>query len=362
MECLKLRRRPKGPATVIELMMRDKAVSRLTVWDLRMRVGPIPLRCGGIGGVGTDAEHRGKGYSRRVIEDSLAFMYDEGFHLAALFGIPDFYPRYGFAPALIDCEIIICTRDAEMAMARYGVREMQAEDVPAILYLYEKLCGRRTGSIVRDRSTWKRFRLGSGWTDRVGAFVVTAGHEVIGYASYNLDYWRFGCGEVGYRDEGVFGTLLAEMARRAVTLRVSEFAIRTPPDDPFAIYCRRYGCETKVTYPRNGSGMVCIINQGQALQLLQPLFAERLVQGDMNWPGSLLFCTELGEDRLKLGEGAREARIQLSHTVLTQWLMGYRSVRDALLESDLEIAPGVVPLLEVLFPPGYPYLWHADRF
>ena len=55
---------------------------------------------GGIAGVDTNEEHRNKGYSRRVMEDCTAFMTENGFDVAMLFGIPNFYPKFGYATVI----------------------------------------------------------------------------------------------------------------------------------------------------------------------------------------------------------------------------------------------------------------------
>jgi predicted acetyltransferase len=357
-----IRRTPKDGRVIVELYLGEQSVSRLSVHDLQMRVGPVALRCGGIGGVGTNLEHRQKGYSRLVINDSLEMMRTEGYHLSALFGIPDYYPQFGFAPALVDCETTIATRDAEAAETHFIVRAIRDDDVPAVLALHAALRGEHSGSIVRDPATWTCFRLGSGWTDRVSAFVLTEGDEVVGYASYNLDYWRFGFGEVGYRDQAVFGSLLAEMARLAVAQRVASFGIHTPPNDPFVVFCRRYGCETRVTYPRRSAGMVRLINQHAVLAAVQPMLAQRAARAGLTGWDSLELATELGTDRVALGGGAQRANFALPHTLLAQWLLGYRSVEDGLDEIGATPERAVEELLTALFPSGYPYLWLADRF
>ena len=97
-----LRRKPFEFGTQLELVSGEQAVSGLNVWDLPLQIGAATVRLGGIGGVYTRREHRMKGYSRYVIEESLAFMREEGYHVSALFGIENYYPKYGFATALID--------------------------------------------------------------------------------------------------------------------------------------------------------------------------------------------------------------------------------------------------------------------
>ena len=50
----------------------EQDISRLWLHEYRMRFGTAQLKMGGIAGVGTIEEHRNKGYSRHVMEDSTA--------------------------------------------------------------------------------------------------------------------------------------------------------------------------------------------------------------------------------------------------------------------------------------------------
>jgi len=360
---MEIRKSETESATKLELMLDDVAASSLIVKDLQMRLGDTVVRCGGIGAVGTKREYRQQGYSRRVIESSLAYMQEEGFHLSALFGIPNYYYKYGFAPAMADCEVSLAVSDMENANAAYDTRPIRDADLPAICEIYALRNMMRSGTIIRDPQTWKGFRLGAGWTDRVSAFVVVDGDDVVGYASYNLDPWRFGIGEVGYRSGAAFSTILSEIARRAIALRLAQVAFHMPPDDPFVTYCRRFGAEVKITYRRSAGGMVRIINQTPLLKLAQPMLERRLAASHLRgWSGVLTLETDLGTDRLVFGEGGEELHVQLPQWMLAQCLMGYSHVQDLMFESQTQVDQRALPLLDAIFPQGYPYMWVADRF
>lgn len=356
------RRTPVNDGTTLELVEGETVLSHLLVVDLRLRIGPLAVRCGGIGNVHTAREHRLKGYARQLLTESIDFMREQGYLVSALFGIPNFYQKFGFASALMDCETTIATRDAELAPARYPVRPFQPEDARAIVAIYERLNAQRSGSVVRNPETWREFRRGSQWTERVGAFVVLDGQEIIGYASYNLDPWRYAIGEVGYADHRAFSTLLAHMAQQAIERRVEQIVLHTPPDDPFLQYCRRYGCETKLTYRRQAGGMARIIRQTELLEAVRPLLAQRLQSAGQEWALGTLVCkTDLGEDAIPLGSGPTYT-LELPQWMLLQLLLGYRPAEDVLFETEARADEALRPLLPILFPEGYPYMAMSDRF
>jgi hypothetical protein len=120
-----------------------------------MRIGIAEVRMGGIGGVGTPEKHRNKGYSRRCLENSNVWMAEEGFDCATLFGISDYYDKFGYAPCLAWNTWTLPTRDAERAELRLNVRPMGENDFPALHDLYAQNNAALTGSIVRnDRAKW----------------------------------------------------------------------------------------------------------------------------------------------------------------------------------------------------------------
>jgi hypothetical protein len=175
---------------------------------------------------------------------------------------------------------------------------------------------------------------------------------------------------VGATDASVYSTLLAEAARRAIAQRVERIVFCVPPDDPFCLYCQRYGAELKLSYSRRAGGMVRLIDQSAMLHKIQPVLALRLANSDLaGWQGTLRFETDLGTDFLAFGAGGPTLRVAgptlrvaLSQGELTQLLFGYRPAADLLFEGAAQVDADAAPLLAALFPPGYPYVWIPDRF
>jgi hypothetical protein len=128
-----------------------------------MKVGEVYLKTGGLGGVGTLEEYRLRGYSRRVIEFSIDYMVRNGYNVSMLFGIPDYYFRWGYALTLPIFKITMPLRNAERARPGLKARPMVKEDADAVLDLYESSNKSRTGPLKRYRGEWFRFKKGSGW-------------------------------------------------------------------------------------------------------------------------------------------------------------------------------------------------------
>ena len=78
----------------------EEQVSGLGLREFQMRFGSAQLKMGGIEGVNTKEEHRNKGYSRRVMEVTMTFMAENGYDVSMLFGIRDFYHKFGYATVI----------------------------------------------------------------------------------------------------------------------------------------------------------------------------------------------------------------------------------------------------------------------
>ena len=77
----------------------EDLVTHYGVWDYKMRIGKSVVRCGGIGCVATDGEHRKKGLMAQTVPHSLKSMRERGYDFSILFGIWDFYHQFGYTRA-----------------------------------------------------------------------------------------------------------------------------------------------------------------------------------------------------------------------------------------------------------------------
>lgn len=351
----------------------EEDVSRLLLIEYQMRFGSTKLKMGGIAGVGTNEEHRNKGYSRRVMEDSTAFMTENGFDVAMLFGIPNFYPKFGYATVIPETWIYLETEEAQAAVSTYHIRKFEKDDAPKILSLYAANNAERTGTPLRDEIRWKKFKMGS--TFRVDAdpyVVMDESDAVIGY--FVCDDTEENCilCDIGFQDRMIFETVVRFLADRAKYIGAAQIQCHIPADHPFAIFCRRYGCRTHTNNPKNSAGMMRIINQSSTLKGISSELEKRLQRSThlSQWSGQILISTDLGEDCLKIdrcrvahtSSRANASYLEMPQDKLIQLMMGRRSIGDLALDPDVSLTEGIILVLETLFPLGHPHVWWPDRF
>ena len=351
----------------------EQDISRLWLHEYRMRFGTAQLKMGGIAGVGTIEEHRNKGYSRHVMGDSTAFMTENGFDVAMLFGIPNFYPKFGYATVLPETWVEFDTEDAQAAVATYQIRQFEEGDVPKILALYAANNAERTGTPLRDETRWKEFKMGSGFSVVADPFVLlNEVGEVIGYFVCDDTEEKCILCDIGFQDRRIFETMVRFLADRAKRVGAAQIECSMPADHPFAIFCRRYGCRTNSQNPKNHGGMMRIINQSSTLKGITGELEKRLRRSAhlSQWSGKILISTELGQDCLGIDRGrvthtsskANAFHLEMRQDKLIQLMMGRRSIEDLAIEPDVSVTGGIIPILATLFPLDYPHVWWPDRF
>ena len=356
----------------------EEWLSWIGLREYQMRFGSAQLKMGGICGVGTKEEHRNKGYSRRVMEHTIAFMNENGYDVSMLFGIPNFYHKFGYATAIPETYVEFDTKDVPTAAPTYQVRKFQTEDAPKIVDLYSANNAERTGTPLRTGIGWKEFTRRGGIVPDPYV-VLNETDEVIGYFvcdgdNAKKDMIERNCTlvDIGFQDRTIFETIAHFLAHGVAYTSAEQIRCAIPADHPFAIFCRRYGCRTNTYTPKDHMGMMRIINQSSTLKKITDELEKRLKRETelSQWRGNILISTDLGQDCLEIDQGSvahtnsceNGFLLEIPQDKLIQLMIGRRNIEDLAVESDVWVNEGIIPVLETLFPLGHSHVWWSDRF
>lgn len=366
---MELSRKKLASGWKVELVHDQRSVARLWIVDRIMRVGDQRVRVGGIAGVGTDRAYRKRGLASQVLGNALELMRDEGYDLSFLFGIQDFYHRFGFATCMAERRFSLDTRDAERVKGAPSMRLFRpgakgGSEIRQIRQMYNRLNRVRTASIVRERG-WNCFPMASGFGVDPKVYVWDQGAGRIGaYAVCDARADRCRAAEVGAESSAGMAAIIRLLARRAVSLRRERIQVCMPIDSEFAIHCRGLGLVDETRYERNAGPMARIINLQSTMTKLQPLWAQRWQRGER-----LDLQTDIGKLRLERkkngvvcseagsGRGARAGQ-----DGLVQALLGYRSVEDLKRAGALKANRAQEDMLSQLFPLQESHMSWPDRF
>ena len=136
---------------------------------------------------------------------------------------------------------------------------------------------------------------------------------------------------------------------------------------------RRYGCSVETRYQTTGMGMHRIISLERLFSAILGTLTTRLACSHLRgWTGRIAVVTDIGQTALAVGDGKIRVdgdaaqpptlRADMPQSRLTQLLFGVRDVEGLAMEPDVDIAPGALAVLRVLFPADNPHIWRNDRF
>ncbi len=364
---MQLREQKMGGGWAVDLFENGKSISRLWIAERQMRIGSSVVKLGGIAGVGTDSQYRKRGLASQVLTASLALMQREGYDASFLYGIPDFYHQFAFVTCMPQHNLELSTRAAERAEKRLKMRAARLGDYKAIARLYNKDSAQRTASCQRDKR-WNGFPMGSNFDVRCTARVaVDARDRIVGYIAYDDVEDRCRAAEVGGQHIDVLHTLLNDMARRAVALRREKISLSLPPDHPFALFCRDYGCRANTEYQRCAGPMGRLINLRSTVEKTLPELAQRW--GAIDRAQTLDIRTDIGHvglrwkgNNLDITDAAARGAVRLKQTALTQLFLGYKTPANLQTSGELKASARQLELLEQLFPLQQAHMSWPDRF
>lgn len=384
-----------GRAERVELLnARGRAVSWLTLVERRIYLAGRPVRTSGIGGVFTEPRYRRRGLMRRVVAAALERMRARRFPLSALFGITNFYDRFGFATVMFvepDLRLYPNSRATRRVLSR--VRTCRAEDRENFLALYRACAGGRTGACARGVTwPWKRRK---GWRRVERAILAERDGRVTGYAFVNLERkpapiaWReaslrfdtpselakgsVDIVEIEGRDADAIEALVRWCFRLAKRKNRGYVRLHVMPAHPAGALVRCLGGRVYLAASRAGGPMARVVDQGALLRAMAPGLAKRLKDAGARLPtGGLAIKTDLGSHTilaargaLRVEEGARQgaARIALDPSRLAQLAFGYRTAAELARADEARLSARARAACAALFPlqPDAHMSW-ADHF
>lgn len=257
-------------------------IGALRITTDTIRIGEARLKMGGLGWISVDDQFRGQGVARALINDALAYMRAQNYHVSMLFGVVDFYNRYGFTTMLSDFLTSVDVLEAEHAEhAPYKMRPGKPGDIPAIQKLHNAGENDVACSIVRSSAhltnQWERWKEVRVLTDNQGKV----------FAYFLPKVWKEGLlvEELGLATRDACGALLHACARLALEEHAPQIRFAAPPCHVFLKYLLQFESRCEMHVKRNRDGMMALINPGETLESMIPVGRVALLRPP--WPGSV---------------------------------------------------------------------------
>lgn len=370
----------------VELLVDGHSVSCAWIVHLTIRIGQVAVRMDGIGGVGTGDEYRHRGYSRRVLEAAVDYMVSGDAALSMLYGIPDYYHKFGFATAGPDHSIRLpLAVDGPTRPQGWKWRMATEADVTRLQCIHESACRGEVGSSIRPTGAfqWKRLAdAAAGATQDACLVVEDPQGAVCAYAWQGKGVWAV---DVLDRDDPAaahFGEVMATSQEGAMALLASlyewargnagdrtELRLSTPHDGVVAHAAALCDAEFRRQHGATGGSMARVLNVDRLVTALLPELSDRLARSRHPWQGCLRITTPMGDFDLVLAGGAvaraEEGRLpdlvaELPQQDLARLALG--AYAPSSLASVREAGTQAGELLSALFPQRCPHMHLGDRY
>lgn len=340
-------------------------VSELWLVDVTVRAWGVTLRSAGVAGVATPLPHRKKGHARHLMEACERFTGDRGYEICTLFGISDFYHRWGYATICPEYEIRIALDVLGTEGSSISLEEVRSTDWVGIARLYNASNAALDGSVVRPESAWQGPKLGSGWYRTPHPLVSRDSHgKLTAYAVVDhelTDGW-LAVSDAAASSEAAAEDLINGLAEIARLRGAAGLLARLHPEIGLGPLLKRRGESPVVTRPDNAGYMACIVDLDAVLQKCAPELVDRADTGDLPVPEVLHVKTDIGDGCITLGGQAPSAELSIDRLGLVQLLFGYLTFSE-LRETGDATARGVSDeVLVELFPRNDGYCFWPDRY
>ncbi|MDX2110036.1 MAG: GNAT family N-acetyltransferase [Verrucomicrobiota bacterium] len=358
-----------NPAASVIGRVDGVAVTHVGVWDFQMRIGNAVARVGGIGAVATHGEYRKHGYMHSTFAQCVAQMRAQGFHFSLLYGIRNYYSRFGYTPAWADRAVTVKPADLIRRDPQTALQPEKSILTGEFVALHTKANAGLTGTAMRPTyPSLLPFDEGPAYSLRL------AGGELIGAIQTKRDGRRLNVVEAF----GDGAELLAHTARLCESEHCDELVFRKlHPRSALAQLITTDNCKVETFHDRDGGAMARVISLEPTLRQLLPELAGRLrtvIPAGMERP-------------LLLADGEQALMLEITRTDATLTALPISTVNecthpDAILSPRgfsrlllgsgdplVELANGRVDarglgklLLPVLFPAQEPILSAIDFF
>ena len=340
----------------------ERPVTHFGVWGMTMRIGTARVRVGGIGAVATDADFRKRGLMARTARAAVAAMRECGYDLSLLFGISDFYHRFGYIRAFSPSAYTVAV--ADLPGERPTVRPRKFNPLPRAdtARLYNRASAGLTGTAVRPtftHLTWPHPMEGRLWRD--------GRRRLAGYVVFEVREGRLMCGEACGNAEQVL-RVLAVLARQrgCQEVRFDTFHRQSPL---IRRICRG-NCRVEPWHRRSGGEMVATIHLGSALTKMRGELERRMRASPLaDWRGRLLVADSrdavtlaLERTRVSVTAGRQSRHAIRGGDAVAQLVMGTDDPAETIAAARMRTTGDAARLAKVLFPNEHPMLGLLDRF
>ncbi len=339
----------------------DQMVTHWGVWEYPMRIGTCVVRTGGVGVVATHGDFRNRGLMAKTAQPSIDALKPLGYDVTVLFGIWNFYHRFGYVRAWPDVNHVVAAGLLPVEKPQRPAKKFTPAQRDDLDRLYNRYYAGLTGTAVRPTYGTCRY------PDKWSGVLWESGGKVEGYLIYVQDGKRFEVVEaVGETDQCL--RTIAVLCRKFACGEA--FFSQLPYDHPLARRLRRGNCRLEANYTANGGPMIRTVNLATTLAKISPELSRRLGASCMDgWRGLVTLEDPREKVALKIDRG----RVTVApagptrNTIrgddhIAQLLLGTDEPGEVIEGGKITVTGDAQRLAPILFPNQHPIMGLWDHF
>ena len=324
-------------------LLNGQVVGYVLVEPRLLRYGQASLNVVMMGSVFIENAHRARGYDTALMQDALAFVAEQGAHLAFIHASQGYGTRFGFSPVFPYYLLAFESSAAARLHVDYIARPLEPHDIPHIAALYEKHWNARV-ALQRNAELWL-WRIEHG--DLPVEVIETPEDGICGYIAGNSLQPEV---EMVADSPSAARTLIGTAGRRYHHAGFDEVRWLVPPDDMLVTYARQLlDVTVSARYSREGGWTGRLIETRTLLNVLLPeITAQAMMHeySDFSPERLVLHCQP---ERVQIGlDRQPETFSALTHQDFIQLLFGSTSAQALGITANLH--PAATYLLGSLFP------------
>ena len=358
------------------VVVNDKVISTLRVWERRMRVGTSLVTMGGIGGVCTHPNYRGVGYASALMRDTIDYLRTTGCDLGVLFSIiPEaFYRRLGWTTLPLHGFNVSCNSATRATdSTEWQITDFNPEtDLDAVAALYDQTNAQQSGTITRTRAYWDMA------PSRIRGVLPTViahrnGH-IKGYLNYEIDGKQAEVREVGYISDHptVLDAFASHFFEVCEAQGVEEIEGRFPSQHPFAERLITQG-NSSVTPTEYTGMMLYAVSPSVLLRRLIVQWESLIADAEERFPPFTVKLPALNNQQAVLRHNA-DGTLQIvpddtdavdlgvDITEADFWQLLFGEIGWEQISPDATVSEEISAFLTVLFPKRDIIFWSPDQY
>ena len=360
------------PSQTRVVVVNERVVSTLRVWERRIRMGTSIVTMGGIGGVCTHPKYRGVGYASALMRDTIGYFRKIGCDLGTLFTIiPNaFYHRLGWTT--FPLQGFHVSRGDTNPVANGEPWQVVpfnlASHLDSVAALYDSCNTEQSGSIVRTRAYWdmqpSRIR-------EVLPTVVAHRERTDGYLNYHLSDETAEVREVTYRDEDstVLDALASHLLRVCEERGIRNISGTFSPNHPFVARLTKK-CHGVVEQTENAAMMLYAIDLQVLLRRALLEWQSRFAALEEKFPALAIKFALNGQQAVFRFDGDETLQIvnddidavELGLTESELWKLLFGEFGWEQANPGVPVPSETVAFLTALFPKRDVIFWAPDRY